>query len=797
MKTQLLKKMLGIVLPALSLQMHAQDVATADHLVFNEVMQSNIDYLMVDNDFPDSWVELYNPTNSPIDITGYSIGEHEDMTNAYTFPSGKNVVPANGHLLIYCDKEAKGLHSSFRIDSGKATLFLFDRSGNTVDQLSLAKMPAPNVAYGRVTDGSEAWQYEVTPTAGEPNGGQGSAMILPEPEFSVVGGLFNSSFFLTLSIPEGVPEDTKLYMTIDGSEPDPNSTTSRLVPNGSATVPVNQTRIVRAKLFSAEAASPRSTTHSYIYHPRETKLPVVSIVTNDDYMYGTENGILSSVVNGDKPNYMQKWRRPINIEYFSNEDGSKEVFNQLGETAVSGVSTREQPQKSMKIYANKRFGAKNYKGKFWTDKPEVKKVKSFVLRSGGNNSFTTRINDAAVQKLFGTHLGEELDWQAYQPVIVYINGVYKGEFGMRERADADFVEANWGVEDVEEADETSYQEAEAGSLFETFRNSYRDQSTTYEQLAEQMDMENFTQSLIAEMYAMNTDFPTNNVAMWRPTTEDGKWRWILKDLDRAGMTLALYPRDFDMFNYMFNPDLLLQYSGMYHFDLYMRMISFSEFREHFIDLFATQLGDFLKPELMTALLDTMSSEIMDELKPTFYAYNCYSEWSDYNQNMKNLKKFFNERQTYLYSQMANFFQLGEVVPMQVADEDSCNMTINGVALTEGNFNGSYFTNRQLRLDSGDEQHTWKMTVTTRYGEQTETSFDSSKVDIMLTDYVGSSSDTVLFQTVANETVDPQPEKPVTIDDITVLIADYLTEGSTVTIDDITALIQKYLEQSNE
>lgn len=794
MKSNFLKTMLGVILPAFSLQMHAQDAAIADHLVFNEVMQSNIDYLMVNNDFPDSWVELYNPTNSPVDITGYSIGEHADMKNAYTFPSGRNVVPAKGHLIIYCDKEAYDLHASFRIDSGKATLFLFDKSGNIVDQLSLAKMPAPNVAYGRVTDGSEAWQYEVTPTAGQPNGGQGSAMILPEPVFSNIGGLCNDVFDLTISIPEGVPEDTKLYMTIDGSEPDPNSSTSSLVPDGTATLTVDQTKVVRAKLFSAEAASPRSTTHSYIYHPRETKLPVVSIVTNDDYMYGPEIGILSSVVNGGKPNYMQKWRRPLNIEYFNTEDGSTEVFNQLGETAVSGVSTREQPQKSMKIYANKRFGTKNYKGNFWTDKPDVKKVKSFVLRSGGNNSFTTRINDAAVQRLFGTHIGEELDWQAYQPVIVYINGIYRGEFGMRERADTDYVEANWGIEDVEEADETSYQEPEAGSLFADFYASYHDQSTTYEQLAEQMDMDNFTQALIAEMYAMNTDFPTNNVAMWRSTEEGGKWRWILKDLDRAGMNLTLYPRSFDMFNYLFNPDLLLQYSGMHHFDIYMRMISFAEFRERFIDLFATQLGDFLKPELVSQLLDTMSSEIAGELKPTFYAYNCYTEWSSYNQNMKLLKKFFNERQTNLYSQMASFFNLGEVVAMQVEDKDSCNLTINDVALTEGNFNGSYFTNRQLRLDSGDEQHTWKMTVTSRYGEQKETSFDSSKVNIMLTDYVGSSSDTVLLQTVGTA---PQPEPVVTIDDITSLIQNYLTEGSTVTIDDITALIQKYLEQTNE
>ena len=41
-------------------------------LVINELMQSNIDCVMDDlNDFPDSWVELYNPTNESINLSNY------------------------------------------------------------------------------------------------------------------------------------------------------------------------------------------------------------------------------------------------------------------------------------------------------------------------------------------------------------------------------------------------------------------------------------------------------------------------------------------------------------------------------------------------------------------------------------------------------------------------------------------------------------------------------------------------------------------------------------------------------
>lgn len=746
-------------------------IAQSSDLMLNEVMQSNIDYLLVEKDFPDSWVELYNPTDVDVNLSGYRLGEHADGHNAYQFPRNCGTVPAKGHLVVYCDKENRGLHASFRIDSGKASVYLFNPAGETVDSLLLSKMPAPNIAFGRVTDGSKEWQYEVTPTTGMANQSVGSDLLLPEPEFSVTGGVFKESFHLTLSLPEtaGLPEDTKLYYTKDGKEPSLASDCTA----EPLTMEIGRTTVIRAKLMSANALSPVSSVQSYIFHPRETNLPIVSIVTDNDYIFGNEMGIASSMVQDGRPNYMQSWRRPVNVEYYDMREDGQLVFNQLGETAVSGVSTREQPQKSFKIYANKRFGKKTYKGDFWTDKPEVTKVKSFVLRSGGNNSFTTRINDALVQKVWGTHI-ENLDWQAYQPVIVYINGVYRGEAGMRERSNEDFVEANHDIEEVEMADETAYQQAEAGSLFEQFRKAYRSKSTTYEQLKEMMDMDNFTKALLAEMYAMNTDFPTNNVSMWRPLEEGGRWRWVLKDLDRAGMNLALYPSDFNMYNYLFDPDPLM-YSGMYHFDLYAKMASLPEFQGPFVDQMMVYLGDFLKPALVCALADSMSNDIYNELKYTFQAYNCTSDWSRYKQNMQSLKNFFTNRPANLYRQTAAFFNLGNVIPMTTttavgnkdddtegkAGEIAGKVSINGISLTEGDFQGSCFSARPVTLDSGSDQLGWRLTVKPRLGEASEYTFDQPVITILPGDYAKATNDTLSFETYVLENPDSPEEDALT------------------------------------
>lgn len=58
----------------------ASPVSTAHaQLIINELMQSNIDCIMDDiNEFPDSWVELYNSGTSAVNLNAYSISDEDD-----------------------------------------------------------------------------------------------------------------------------------------------------------------------------------------------------------------------------------------------------------------------------------------------------------------------------------------------------------------------------------------------------------------------------------------------------------------------------------------------------------------------------------------------------------------------------------------------------------------------------------------------------------------------------------------------------------------------------------------------
>ena len=75
-------------------------------MVINELMQSNIDCVMDDiNEFPDSWVELYNTGTTAVNLQNYKIGltEKWSITDTYyTLMVGKGeFVPLDD--LAKCD----------------------------------------------------------------------------------------------------------------------------------------------------------------------------------------------------------------------------------------------------------------------------------------------------------------------------------------------------------------------------------------------------------------------------------------------------------------------------------------------------------------------------------------------------------------------------------------------------------------------------------------------------------------------------------------------------------------------
>lgn len=714
------KKLLFLtLLTVASLPIVADDNNQNGELIINEFMQSNIDGIMDDlNDFPDSWVELYNSGNTAVNLKDYKIGTKKKVANAWQLPN-KMVGPGQ-YVIIYCDKAGEdegvsALHTNFRLESSKkSSLFLF-KGDDTIDKIEdFAAQPAPNIAFGRNTDGSDEWGYQLEPTPGKANTGKTCKAedILGEPVFSIKGCVMSTKETITLmlTLPDGSPEGTEIRYTLDGSEPTKNSQLYQ------SQLSFNTNKIVRAKLFCDGKLSPRSTTHSYLFHGRDITLPVISINTDNRYFNDSKIGIYSDNKASDgKKNYEHNWRRPMNIEFFM-KDMNASTLNQLIEARVCGGATRGAARKSMAIYANKRFGEKRFNYEFFPDqKPGLKDFKSLMLRNAGNDFDYLYMRDAIIQRNVGSHL--DIDWQAWQPAIVYINGQYRGMLNIRERSNEDNIYTNYnGLEDLDMFENWGELKEGTWDNYNAFKVFYNEHGHTMAEFEQWMDCMEFLNLMAANLYYNNVDFPGNNIVMWRPTAEGGRWRWIMKDTD---YTMGLYSQcaaNYKILEWLYNPNydsgLNWGANGYDSTRLFRRLMEDADFNREFIDHCAIYMGDFLNEKGTRAVWDPMYNMIKTEY--TYHRNLINQWWPNYNDELRNARNWLSQRTNHFYQQLADYYKLGTPTPLVINKDASEEVKtyVNGIDIKEGYFDGKFFEGRKLTVEGkageGREVRGWKV-----------------------------------------------------------------------------------------
>lgn len=667
-------------------------------LVINEMMQSNIDCIMDDlNEFPDSWVELYNTGSEPVNLKDYQIGTSAKADKAYQLP--QRTIAPKGYVVIFCDKEETDLHTSFRLESGKDGEVYLLKGGEIIDQVvGMKKQPAPNVAYGRKTDGDEKWGYQLTPTPGSANRGEtcGNKDILGQPVFSepgrVVSGTINLQ--LALSLPEGSPEGTEIRYTTDGSEPTANSALYK------SPIHISKSTVILAKLFCKGYLSPRATAQSYISHGRDITLPVISISINDKYLNDPKIGIYvdGTYKNGTK-NYEFDWRRPMNFEYFEGEN-SASILNQLCETRIMGGATRSSKFKSLAIYANKRFGTKRLEYEFFPDqKPGLNDFKSISLRNAGNDFDYLYMRDAIIQRTMAQYV--DLDWQAWRPAIIYVNGKYQGMLNIRERSNEDNIYTNYdGLEDVDMIE--NWNELKEGSIdsWRQFQEFYGEHGHTLKEYEQWIDWEEFFNLMIMNLYYNNQDFPGNNIVMWRPQADGGRWRFVAKDTD-FGLGLYGSNANYNTIEWLHNPNYDSGRSWANHYEhtrLFRRMMEDADLHREFLDRCAIYMGDFMNERGTREVWDPMYEMIKYEYPHHRKLINEW--WPNYQEEVESARNWLAKRTDEFYKQLGNYYKLANPVPMTIntnQEQVEGSYTFNGIKLSKGCFDGKFYAHRSVTL----------------------------------------------------------------------------------------------------
>jgi len=577
---------------------------------------------------------------------------------------------------------------------------------------------------------------------------------LQPPVFSQPSGFYSDD--LTIALSHNDPDAT-IYFTTDGSEPSaasqiylaPISVNAKLLDGQSAVSvesiaanwetpksDIQRAVVVRAKAISTDNSQASETVaQTYFIGQDEDKkysLPVVSLVLEFEDFFDGQNGIYVlgdtylSLVEDDltedqKQAYAnfnqrgQEWEKPVHMEYFDTTGES--LFSQNIGVRIHGGGSRRSPQKSLRLYADDAYdtiGLFNYPffPQATTSVPgnEQPVYQTILLRNFGQDWLIGMLRDMLGQEVLQD---TGLDLQAQQPVIVFLNGEYWGIYQLQERYDEYYLRNHYGIDfgqasilrqDGELFRGNAQDARDYADLLSFLQDHDLSQQENFDHVMSQVDIENFTDYLIANMYLANTDWPDNNIYIWRTSPErfnpipgtklDGRWRWMIFDLDFA-FGLQGYGT-----GYQHNTLQHAQMEG-WSGELFRSLLENETYQRFFIDRYLMHLNTTFSPDNLLGLIDR-NQELMQPEMDEFFARwgsNTPGLMMNWIAEMDGMREFVRNRGQFFSGFMIDHFGLNGSSTLSVELNPAMGIVIINDSMTveTAHWEGEFFNDIPVHL----------------------------------------------------------------------------------------------------
>ena len=535
-------------------------------LIITEVISSNTKYSPLNKKYCDM-VEIYNNSDKAIDLSKYFLSDKESELQKYRLPEA--TLEPGQYYVIYCSTEISGA-APIGISSDGEEIWLSSEDGYVSDALAVPAIPV-NRSWGRYEN---RLFYFATPSFGKANP-KGYETITATPLATYQSGAYDRPITVTLS-GEGT-----IYYTTDGTKP----TTASAKYKGQE-IKVDKTMAIRAIAYNGDKIPSYSVTYNYFINTPEYDLPIIKISMSDSDLFGT---------NGLYPNYNSKQEKQANCSFYI--DGKEEFSIDCG-IKIFGAYSRRFPKKSFQLEFRAEYGAGRLEYQIF-ENLNIDSFNNIVLRSGSQNAYIT---DTMFTDEFVTSLASysgyspELLVQAYRPCNLYLNGEYWGVYFIREKIDDDFIADHYGVSKssvtiIDWPNAVSTGSSSQGwseiwkKVYTNKLNFSKDEN--YKWLADQIDLESFSDMIIMRMYSGDQDL-ANIRAFKSPEYDDGKWHFILYDNDISFRSYSALQNRFNVF--------LKSSSYNRTHALFRALMQNSQFKEYFLERLAYQMNTTLSPE---------------------------------------------------------------------------------------------------------------------------------------------------------------------------------------------------------
>lgn len=525
------------------------------------------------------------------------------------------------------------------------------------------------------------------------------------PECSSAPGFYKEPLIINLRTKD---PNAQIYYSLDGSEPSlasikysgpftiENRTGERnhlsAIPTSPRWVPpvdnVYKGTVLRAIAVDKKNTKSKELVRTFFIDEKEGKrysLPVISICVNEKDFFGYNKGIyVPGRSYTDKDNYIKKeipldlpwWEYPSNY-LLRGSDAERpahleflEPDNRLGFESnvgirIHGNATRGFAQKSLRICLREKYGQAILNYNLFPSNP-LKKFNSFILRNSGNDWNKTMFRDAFMQSLMKN---ARLDIQDYRPSIVFINGEYWGIHNIRERFDENYLANKYGLNKdsltiLELSGEIVHGEKSIKNQFAKLLDFVKENDISkeenYNYVKSKIDLESFSDFVIANVYFCNSDWPNNNVRFWRHNSDaiidydsvfskDGKWRWMLYDTDWGFGYNSLSDPGADLLT----KATKIGSTGV----LFSALLKNKEFAKFFLHRFQFHLDTTFYSPSVVKKIDQMQSVLEPVIQEHINRWRAIGSYNIWLSNVNVLRQFAMARPQFQADQLNTFFNL--------------------------------------------------------------------------------------------------------------------------------------------
>ncbi|MDB4766278.1 lamin tail domain-containing protein [bacterium] len=443
-------------------RLDAVELLPGSHPLINEFSASNAGAIDDDNGNSTDWIEIYNAGEDAINLVGYTLTDNPTDTTKYVFPS--TTLPGGQYLVVFAGDDADptigtDLYTGFALSSSGEYLGFFDPAGNLVSEFGPGGSDYPaqftDVSYGLVADNNfDTSTFFATPTPGYANFGSVDGVINESPTVSVERGFYEQAF--DVEIASQTPGASVVYTT-DGSEPSLSNGTRVDPADGNSTVAftlnISQTTSLRTAAVKDGFATLAATTHTYVFVEDVITSDVLDTTITSQY---SDQFLKDALL--DIPTLSFNYDTDITDSFIPEQaasiewlapDGSEGFQIDAGIRAFGGYHSSSQRfvKKNFRVEFRNRYGASQlefplFEG-FDNGITPTESFDSVEFRTGSHDRFQLASGQAA-RFVDDTLLEAGHVAPHGRFVHIYTNGVYWGQYHMRERWDADFLAQYYG-----------------------------------------------------------------------------------------------------------------------------------------------------------------------------------------------------------------------------------------------------------------------------------------------------------------------------------------------------------------